>query len=62
VKGNKIRKEINKWKKTESFIKSLAESVRLLRSFGVDGIQGYYYAKPMPFKNLCTFLKKENAQ
>ena len=34
------------------------EQVNLLRSFGVDGIQGYYFAKPMPIAKLKDFLKK----
>lgn len=33
-----------------------AEQVELLRSFGVDGIQGYYFAKPMPLEKLKAFL------
>jgi EAL domain-containing protein (putative c-di-GMP-specific phosphodiesterase class I) len=33
-----------------------SEQVKLLRKFGVDGIQGYYFAKPMPLTNLCEFL------
>ena len=37
-----------------------AEQVELLRSYGVDGIQGYYFAKPMPLKSLCAFVKKHN--
>lgn len=32
------------------------EQVEMLRSFGVDGIQGYYFAKPMPLDKLKDFL------
>ena len=40
-----------------------------VKTFGVDRVQGYYYAKPMPKKDLVTFLvhrklvlvKKEDA-
>ena len=35
-----------------------AEQVELLKAYGVDGIQGYFYAKPMPLKKLCDFLAK----
>lgn len=35
-----------------------AEQVEMLRSFGVDGIQGYYFAKPMPLSKLREFLSK----
>lgn len=35
-----------------------ADQVDILRAFGVDSIQGYYFAKPMPLKSLCVFLKK----
>lgn len=35
-----------------------AEQVELLKKYGVDGIQGYYFAKPMPLEKLKTFLKK----
>ena len=34
------------------------EQVEQLRAFGVDGIQGYYFAKPMPLAKLRTFMKK----
>ena len=33
------------------------EQVEQLRAFGVDGIQGYYFAKPMPLAKLRTFMK-----
>ena len=33
------------------------EQVDLLRAYGVDGIQGYFYAKPMPLTRLLPFLK-----
>ena len=32
------------------------EQVDLLNSYGVDGIQGYYFAKPMPAPALLKFL------
>jgi EAL domain-containing protein (putative c-di-GMP-specific phosphodiesterase class I) len=35
-----------------------AEQVELLQKYGVDGIQGYYFAKPMPLAKLRKFLKK----
>lgn len=35
------------------------EQVELLKSYGVDGIQGYYFAKPMPLQKLIKFIKKE---
>ena len=35
------------------------EQVELLRSFGVDGIQGYYFAKPMPLDKLREFLSNQ---
>ena len=34
------------------------EQVEHLKDIGVDGIQGYYYAKPMPLSKLKCFLKK----
>ena len=37
-----------------------AEQVELLKAYGVDGIQGYFYAKPMPLPALKKFIKKEN--
>lgn len=40
------------------------EQVESLRSYGVDGIQGYYFAKPMPLAQLKKFIeahsKKKN--
>ena len=36
------------------------EQVDLLRSFGCDQVQGYYYAKPMPEEEFFSLLKKEN--
>lgn len=33
------------------------EQILLLSAFGVDGIQGYYYAKPMPLDKLKEFLQ-----
>lgn len=33
-----------------------AEQVDLLHSYGVDNIQGYYFAKPMPLEKLKAFL------
>ena len=35
-----------------------SEQVELLKKYGVDGIQGYYFAKPMPIAKLKEFLKK----
>ena len=35
-----------------------SEQVEILREFGVDGIQGYYFAKPMPLDTMRTFIKK----
>ena len=34
------------------------DQVEHLKEIGVDGIQGYYFAKPMPLEKLKTFLKK----
>ena len=34
------------------------EQVEHLKDIGVDGIQGYYFAKPMPLSKLKCFLKK----
>lgn len=34
------------------------EQVEALRSYRVDSIQGYYFAKPMPLPELCEFLRK----
>ena len=34
------------------------EQVESLIKYGVDGIQGYYYAKPMPINRLRDFLSK----
>lgn len=33
------------------------EQVELLKSCGIDGIQGYYFAKPMPLHKLVKFMK-----
>lgn len=33
------------------------EQIELLREYGVDNIQGYYYAKPMPVKKAAEFFK-----
>ena len=35
-----------------------SDQVELLRAYGVDEIQGYYFAKPMPLAKLRIFLKK----
>jgi EAL domain-containing protein (putative c-di-GMP-specific phosphodiesterase class I) len=35
------------------------EQVEMLRSFGVDGIQGYYFAKPMSLDKLKDFLENQ---
>ena len=37
------------------------EQVEMLRSFGVDGIQGYYFAKPMPLDKLREFLSNQKS-
>ena len=34
------------------------DQVEHLKAIGVDGIQGYYFAKPMPLSKLKCFLKK----
>jgi EAL domain-containing protein (putative c-di-GMP-specific phosphodiesterase class I) len=39
-----------------------AEQVELLKAYGVDGIQGYFYAKPMPLQKLCDFLTKNHEE
>lgn len=39
-----------------------SEQVELLRDYGVDGIQGYFYAKPMPLDKLCKFLVNPNEE
>ena len=36
-----------------------SEQVDILTSYGIDGIQGYYFAKPMPLEKLKKFLKKD---
>ena len=38
------------------------DQVELLQQYGVDGIQGYYLAKPMPLAKLREFLKKSTNQ
>ena len=35
--------------------------VKLLQEYGVDGIQGYYFAKPMPLDKLISFLQSQAA-
>lgn len=37
-----------------------SDQVEMLRSYGVDGIQGYYFAKPMPLPTLCEFLNSNS--
>ncbi|MBQ9043854.1 MAG: EAL domain-containing protein [Eggerthellaceae bacterium] len=37
------------------------EQVEALQEMGVDYIQGYYYAKPMPEADFLAFLKEHNA-
>ena len=39
-----------------------AEQVELLREYGIDGIQGYYFAKPMPLPALKLFLEKKKSK
>ena len=36
------------------------EQVEMLIRSGVDGIQGYYFAKPMPIHRLQEFLSKKH--
>lgn len=35
------------------------EQVKLLMEYGVEYLQGYYYAKPMPQAAYIDFLKKQ---
>jgi len=35
-----------------------ADQLSFLRSLGCDLIQGYYYARPLPFDEFCDYLKK----
>ncbi len=35
-----------------------AEQARMLRHEGIDMIQGYYYAKPMPFDEAMALLRQ----
>jgi EAL domain-containing protein (putative c-di-GMP-specific phosphodiesterase class I) len=37
-----------------------SEQVQLLKLYGVDGIQGYYFARPMPLEKLIKFLEENN--
>ena len=37
-----------------------SEQVQLLKQYGVDGIQGYYFARPMPLEKLIKFLEENN--
>jgi EAL domain-containing protein (putative c-di-GMP-specific phosphodiesterase class I) len=45
-------------------IKTVAEGVEhkeqmdVLKSLGCDAIQGYYFAKPMPFEEFLKFIKE----
>ncbi len=39
-----------------------AEQVELLRAYGVDGVQGYYYAKPMPLEKLKVFIADQKTK
>lgn len=36
------------------------EQVEQLKSYGIDGIQGYYYSKPLPLPKLIGFFKNNN--
>lgn len=38
------------------------EQVQLLQLYGVDGIQGYHYAKPMPLDKLLSFLEESHSK
>ncbi|MEG0485930.1 MAG: EAL domain-containing protein, partial [Oscillospiraceae bacterium] len=35
------------------------ENIALLDELGCDIVQGYYYARPMPFDKLQSFLSKD---
>jgi EAL domain-containing protein (putative c-di-GMP-specific phosphodiesterase class I) len=37
-----------------------SEQVQLLKLYGVDGIQGYYFARPMPLEKLIKFLEEND--
>ena len=37
------------------------EQVEALRSYRVDSIQGYYFAKPMPLDKLREFLSNQKS-
>lgn len=34
------------------------EQIEILKSYNVDGIQGYYYTKPLPLDSVAEFLEK----
>ncbi|MBE6643769.1 MAG: EAL domain-containing protein [Ruminococcaceae bacterium] len=36
------------------------EQAEVLESYGIDYIQGYYFAKPMPVKQTASFLKRKS--
>ena len=36
------------------------EQLAFLRSLGCDEIQGYYYARPMPWNDLVQFMNRQN--
>ena len=46
--------------------KTVAEGVethgelKVLQDLGCDGIQGYYYSRPLPFDKFCNFVTKGN--
>ena len=37
-----------------------AETVQLLKQYGVDICQGFYYAKPLPLETYVEYVKGEN--
>jgi EAL domain-containing protein (putative c-di-GMP-specific phosphodiesterase class I) len=38
-----------------------AEQIEILKKYGVDFIQGYYYSKPMPIDKAVEFFKNRKA-
>jgi EAL domain-containing protein (putative c-di-GMP-specific phosphodiesterase class I) len=34
-----------------------ADAARLLTELGIDGLQGYYYSEPLPFRRFAAWLK-----
>ena len=52
---NTIRNSVNKLKKYET-----QEEMEQISSWGVEMIQGYYFSKPLPEKELLELLKKQD--